>query len=149
MAKANALADPDVINALYDASRRGVEIKLNIRGICMLVPGVKDLSENVQVVSIIDLYLSSADWMPRNLEKRVELMFPVTDADLAGRIKDSLELFFRDNQKAHILHEDGIWTRRPSKKPKVRAQEDQYQRIQARVKIEQPENRQEFRVRRS
>jgi polyphosphate kinase len=95
IAKMNSLAHPEIIKALYKASCNNVKIKLNIRGICMLVPGVKGLSENIQVTSIIDrylehsricyfqnggneeIYLSSADWMPRNLDRRVEIMFPI------------------------------------------------------------------------
>lgn len=165
MAKFNALADPEVIRALYDASRRGVNVRLNIRGICMLVPGVKDLSENIEVISVVDrylehtrafyfenggaeeVYLSSADWMPRNLEKRVELMFPVKDRELARRVKSAIELFFQDNQKAHRLLSDGSWERVAIKEKAVRAQAEQRKRTQERVKIEQPENRQEFKVR--
>jgi polyphosphate kinase len=166
--KMNSLADPDVIDALYDASRKGVEILLNIRGICMLVPGVPGLSENIRVVSIIDrylehsrifwfenggtseTYLSSADWMPRNLEKRVEVMFPVDDPDIQRRIRKILDLFFQDNTKAHRLNPDGTWSRViPAKKAGlVRAQEEAYKRLQARLVGDDSENRQVFKVRR-
>jgi polyphosphate kinase len=100
VAKLNSLADQELISALYRASQAGVKIKLNIRGICMLVPGVKGLSENIEVVSVVgrflehsriyifrageteDIFLSSADWMTRNLDRRVELFFPVLNKRL-------------------------------------------------------------------
>jgi polyphosphate kinase len=128
-AKMNSLADTDVIDALYRASQAGVKVQLNIRGICMLVPGAPGLSENIRVVSIVDryleharifhftnggaeeLYLSSADWMPRNLERRVELMFPVIQEDMKARIYGILEAYFRDNTRARLLGNDGRWTK--------------------------------------
>jgi polyphosphate kinase len=127
VAKMNALADIDVINALYKASRAGVKIELNIRGICTLAPGVKGLSENIRVVSIVgrylehariayfgnggaeEIYLSSADWLPRNLEKRIELMFPLRDEAARARVKTILESYFADNSKAHRLGPNGRW----------------------------------------
>ncbi|MDR2495289.1 MAG: polyphosphate kinase 1 [Spirochaetaceae bacterium] len=127
MAKMNALADIDIINALYRASCAGVRVLLNIRGVCMLVPGVPGLSENIRVVSVIDhylehsrivsfanagaeeVYLSSADWMGRNLERRVELMFPVLQEDIRKRIHGILEAYFRDNCRARDLGPDGTW----------------------------------------
>jgi polyphosphate kinase len=129
MAKMNSLADTDVIKALYQASQAGVHISLNVRGICMLVPGVPGLSENIKVVSVVDrylehsrifyfanrgageFYLSSADWMPRNLERRIELMFPVLQADIREQIRDILEAYFRDNRQAWQMGSDGAWTR--------------------------------------
>ncbi len=120
-AKMNSLADPDVITELYEASKAGVRVELNVRGICMLVPGVEGLSENIKVISIIDrflehsrifyfenqgqeeLYLSSADWMPRNLERRVELMFPVEQPEMKKKCKWILESYFKDNVKARVL----------------------------------------------
>jgi polyphosphate kinase len=128
MAKMNALADIDMIAALYRASQAGVKVLLNIRGICMLVPGVPGLSEHIRVVSIVDhylehsrifyfanggaeeLFLSSADWMPRNLERRVELMFPVLQEDLREQVFAILEAYFQDNANAWLLSHEG-WTR--------------------------------------
>ncbi|MDR1148227.1 MAG: polyphosphate kinase 1 [Spirochaetaceae bacterium] len=128
-AKMNAIADTDVIDALYTASCAGVKIFLNIRGICMLVPGIPGLSENITVVSVIDhflehsriiffenggnteLYLSSADWMTRNLERRIELMFPIIDKDIKNRLRAVLDSFFKDNCQAHTLGADGVWKR--------------------------------------
>ncbi|MDR2097639.1 MAG: polyphosphate kinase 1 [Spirochaetaceae bacterium] len=128
-AKMNALADTDVIDALYRASHSGVKIYLNVRGVCMLMPGLPGLSENIKVVSVIDyflehsriiffenggnteLYLSSADWMTRNLERRVELMFPVVNQEIKSRVCDILDAFFKDNCQAHTLDADGLWRR--------------------------------------
>lgn len=143
IAKMNGLGDPDIIKALYEASGAHVRIMLNVRSVCMLVPGVKNLSEHIEVVSIVDrflehsrifyfqnggteeLYLSSADWMSRNLDRRVELMVPVTRETQFRDIKDTLELYFADNTRSHTLNADGTWT---MKKPRagekaVRAQE--------------------------
>jgi len=168
VAKMNSLADPEVIEALYRASRKGVEIRLNIRGICMLVPGVPGTSEGIEVVSIVDrylehsrvfwfenggspeVYLASADWMPRNLEKRVELMFPVENPDIQRRIRKILDTFFRDNAKSHVMKSDGSWVRKAPKKQEkpFRAQAEAYQRIRERLSGDEPENRQVFKVRR-
>jgi len=130
MAKMNSLCDADVVNALYKASRKGVRTLLNIRGICILVPGVKDLSENITVVSVVgrnlehsrvfyfrnggaeELYLSSADWMPRNLERRIELMFPVPDPAARDRVMAILNAYFRDTVKARVLLPSGEWERK-------------------------------------
>jgi len=127
--KLNALADTEIIRALYKASQAGVKISLIVRGICMLVPGVKDLSDNIQVVSIIDhylehsriyyfanggaeeLYLASADWMTRNLERRVELMFPVLQEDLRKTIIQNLAAYLSDNCQAWSLDSENTWTR--------------------------------------
>ncbi|MDP3176914.1 MAG: polyphosphate kinase 1, partial [Spirochaetaceae bacterium] len=129
MAKMNALADIDVIDELYNAGRAGVRVMLNVRGICALVPGVKGLSENVSVVSVVgryleharivyfrnggaeELYLSSADWLQRNLEKRIELMFPVREERARSRVLGILEAYFADTAKAHKLHPSGKWRR--------------------------------------
>jgi polyphosphate kinase len=127
MAKMNALADTEVIDALYKASRAGVKIRLNVRGICTLAPGVKGLSENISVVSVVgrylehariilfgnggseEMYLSSADWLPRNLEKRIELMFPVRDEAARKRVREILSAYFLDTAKAHRLQANGRW----------------------------------------
>lgn len=169
IAKLNSLADTEVIDALYEASRAGVQILLNIRGICMLVPGIAGTSENIRVVSVIDryleharvfffenggnseVYLSSADWMPRNLEKRVELMFAIENRDIRRRLRRSLDLFFRDTAKAHELQSDATWRRvkppRGQQSP-VRAQEEAYRHIREHISGDEPENRQTFSVRR-
>ncbi|MDR3160084.1 MAG: polyphosphate kinase 1 [Spirochaetaceae bacterium] len=167
LAKMNALADKEMIDALYRASQAGVKILLNVRGICMLVPGVPGLSENIRVVSIVDhylehgrifyfanggaeeLFLSSADWMTRNLERRVELMFPVIQEDLKKRVYTILETYFRDNCQARLLSRDGTWTALtpPPGEGAVRAQAFFLDRAAA---AERPwASREEFTVRRS
>ena len=121
----NSLVDRQIIDALYDASQAGVTIRLNIRGICCLKPGVKGLSENIQVVSIIDrfleharifhflhdgnnhVFISSADWMNRNLDRRVELMVPVIDTHCKKRVIHTLETYFEDTIKSRRLASDG------------------------------------------
>lgn len=127
IAKMNSLVDTDIIKALYKASGEGVKIDLIIRGICCLKPGLKDISENIRVISIIGKYLehsrifyfkhanpqtyiSSADWMPRNLEKRFELMVPVYDDSLSVKIRDLLQLQINDNMLAWELQKNGTYT---------------------------------------
>jgi len=168
MAKMNSLADPDIIEALYAASAKGVRMHLNVRGICTLIPGRKGLSENISVVSILDRYLehsrlfyfrnggveevyaASADWMPRNLERRVELMFPIEQDNLKRRVKHMLEIFCSDNVKAHEMNSDGSWKRRvPGPRDElVRAQELFQQEAQAGAEAEKPPHQREFTVRR-
>ena len=129
MAKVNSLVDQEIIDALYEASGAGVPIQLIVRGVCCLRPGVPGLSENIKVISIVDrflehsriyyfnnndveqLYLSSADWMYRNLDRRVEVMFPVEDGRLKDRILDVLNIMLQDTEKARILGADGRYRR--------------------------------------
>ena len=128
--KMNSLVDKRCIRALYRASRAGVPVDLNIRGICCLRPGVPGVSENIRVHSIVGRFLEhsriyrfergdeetiligSADLMPRNLDTRVELLAPVRDAALRGEIADSMERCMADNTNAWVLGADGAWTRR-------------------------------------
>ncbi len=169
MAKVNSLADFEMIDALYNASRAGVRVMLNVRGVCMLVPGVRGMSENVSVVSVIDrflehsrvfwfrnggaeeAYLSSADWMSRNLDRRVELMFPVLQDSIRKTIGGILQTYFADNVNSHRLKSDGAWTRsRPARDEKpVRAQETLYLAEKRRVELHEKEPRREFIVRRN
>ncbi|MFZ5832758.1 MAG: polyphosphate kinase 1 [Planctomycetota bacterium] len=144
MVKVNSLQDADMCRALYRASQAGVEVKLNVRGICCLRPGVKGVSESIEVRSIVDryleharifyfrnggveeVYLSSADWMRRNLIRRLEILFPVVDPSLRRRLFAILETFFADNVKARVLKSDGVYDPVSRKGPRVRAQEKFY-----------------------
>ena len=129
IAKMNSLIDKEIIKKLYEASMGGVKIELIVRGICGLKPGLPGISENITVRSIVgrqlehsrifyfanggseQVYLSSADWMPRNLNERVELFFPVESARHIKRIKGILEVVLKDNVGAHILQSNGSYRR--------------------------------------
>lgn len=129
MAKMNSLCDKDIIDALYDASKAGVKINLIVRGICCLKVGLPGVSENITVRSIVgnylehsrifyfennskpELYCGSADWMPRNLERRVEILFPVEQENLKEELIHILELELDDTRKAHNLQADGQYTK--------------------------------------
>ena len=135
IAKCNAVVDPPVIRALYRASQAGVEIDLIVRGQCVLVPGLRGVSSRIRVRSIVgrflehsriyyfenggspEVYLGSADWMPRNLYERVEVLFPLKDQELRERIcKEILPSYLADNQKARTLGSDGQYrAARPAK----------------------------------
>lgn len=126
--KLNSLADPVMIWALYEASKAGVDIELNIRGVCCLKPRVPGLSERIQVTSVVDrfleharilyfhhggderVFLSSADWMPRNLDRRVELLVPILDESCKRKAMNILRTSLRDNTKARVLTPDGAFT---------------------------------------
>ncbi|HWC64947.1 MAG TPA: polyphosphate kinase 1, partial [Thermoanaerobaculia bacterium] len=128
-AKMNALLDPAVIRALYEASQAGVPVDLAIRGVCSLRPGLAGVSENVRVRSVVgrflehsrifafenagrpEVYLSSADWMPRNFFRRVEIAFPLVDPTLARHARDILEDSLRDTARARELRNDGTYVR--------------------------------------
>ena len=130
VAKMNALLEPSVIEALYAASQAGVQVDLIIRGVCTLRPGVKGLSENIRVRSVVgrflehsrifhfanggkdEIYMGSADWMPRNLFERCEVIFPVRDKSLRARIQDEiLAAYLVDTAKARLMQEDGSYMR--------------------------------------
>ena len=129
IAKVNSVCDSDIIAALYRASAAGVKIDLIVRGICCLKVGIKDVSENITVRSIVgnflehsrifyfqnderyEVYCGSADWMPRNLERRVEIMFPVENQELKGQVLHILECLLQDNEMAAVLQKDGTYER--------------------------------------
>ncbi len=168
IAKMNSLVDPGIIKQLYKASQAGVEIKLNIRGICCLQPGIKGVSENITVVSVVDrylehsrifyfenggaeeIYLASADWMTRNLNRRVELMFPVEDPRHITRLRDALSVYFDDNRTAHVLRADGTYVRRKRKKGEkpCRSQEVFYRMFSHQAESREKTPYKEFVVRR-
>ena len=131
IAKMNSLQEPQIIHALYEASQAGVKVDLIVRGFCLLRPGVKGLSENIRVRSIIgrvlehhrifyfyaqgreDIYLSSADWMARNVFKRIELAFPILDRKIKKRvIHEGLRVYLSDNQQTWEMNGEGGYTRR-------------------------------------
>lgn len=127
VAKMNSLCDRDIIAALYRASAAGVKIDLIVRGICCLKVGIPGISENITVCSIVgnfleharifyfysdgseEVYMGSADWMPRNLDKRVEIVFPVEDEKIKKEVMHILEIQMADNMKAHVLQADGTY----------------------------------------
>ena len=143
--KMNSLQDKDMIKKLYEASNAGVKITIIVRGICCLIPGVEGMSKNIKVLSIIDrylehgriyifnndgdekLYLASADWMRRNLSRRVEVGFPIYDKGLRAEIKKLINLQLRDNVKARMLNKtQSNPYKKSTSKSKVRAQFDFY-----------------------
>jgi polyphosphate kinase len=130
IAKMNALVDSDIIQHLYDASQAGVEIDLIVRGICCLRPGIAGISDNIKVMSIVgrflehsrifhfenageeEIYFGSADWMPRNFDRRVEVVTPIEDRALHPRVRSLLEVCLADNRQAWDLGPDGTYTQR-------------------------------------
>ena len=139
----NSLADPELIDALCRASQSGVKIRLNVRGVCCLRPGVKGLSDNVAAMGVVDRYLeharifrfhnggaarlfiSSADWMPRNLDRRIELMVPVENRECAEKLELILRTCLADTAQAWKLLPDGTYERRKpdGRHPPMRSQE--------------------------
>jgi polyphosphate kinase len=164
VAKMNSLVDPEIIEALYRASQAGVIVRLNVRGICCLRPGVPGLSENIQVISIVDrfleharilyfyhggenaVFISSADWMPRSLDRRIELLVPVDDPASQRRLIEILDTYFRDNQNAWELQSDGRYRRLEVEpgQPKFRAQKHLYQSAVDAVKAAEQADRTRF-----
>ncbi|MFN6881478.1 polyphosphate kinase 1, partial [Proteus mirabilis] len=155
--KVNNLVDEELVNRLYDASQAGVKIRLLVRGMCSLVPNQPDFSENIQVTSIVDrflehdrvyvftnkgdekIFLSSADWMTRNLDYRIEVAVPLLDPQLKQRILDILEIQFNDTVKARYLDKDLTNSYVPrGNKRKIRAQLAVYEYLKS---LEQPGSR--------
>jgi polyphosphate kinase len=143
IAKLNSLVDMEIIAALYEASCAGVNIELIVRGICCLRPGIKGVSENISVRSIVgrflehtrifyfhnggeeDIYLSSADWMNRNLDRRIELLFPIEEARLKAKVREILNACLKDTVKARLLKSDGSYMR-IDKRGKVSVNSQEY-----------------------
>ncbi|MEZ5384618.1 MAG: polyphosphate kinase 1 [Prosthecobacter sp.] len=146
MLKMNSLEDRQMIEALYEASQAGVKIRLNIRGICCLRPGLKGVSDNINVVSIIDRYLeharifwfrqggkpavfiASADFMNRNLSKRVELLTPIEDKEARRRLQHILETHFSDTARGRVLRSDGTWHLAPVAAAKALRSQERFAR---------------------
>jgi polyphosphate kinase len=151
LAKMNQLVDPEIIRALYRASQAGVEIDLIVRGICCLRPGVEGLSDNIRVRNVVgrflehsrifyfyndgqeDLYLSSADWMQRNLNRRVETSFPIEDPKLKKKLMIIFDLLLRDNVQARELQPDGSYIK-PKRKPGQRRLDSQQRLLELSAK---------------
>jgi len=138
--KMNSISSYKMINKLYEASNSGVKIEMIVRGICCLVPGIKNQSENIKIVSIVDkflehtrmsvfcnnnnpkVFISSADWMTRNIENRVEVTCPIYDEDIKQQLIDTFDICWNDNVKSRILNKEGNNTYKKSTKAKVRSQ---------------------------
>lgn len=142
--KMNSISSYKMIDKLYEASRAGVKIQMIIRGLCCLVPGVKGMSENIEIISIIDkflehtrlyifsnqqnpkIYISSADWMTRNIDNRVEVSCPIYDEDIKRELQHLYDICWNDNVKARIINKDQDNSYRRNNNPKVRSQFDTY-----------------------
>lgn len=142
--KLNSLSDYPLIDKLYEASRVGVKMKLIVRGICCLIPGIKGMSENIEVISIVDkylehprlyifenagdpkIYISSADWMTRNMDLRVEIACPIYDSDIKKSLLDTFEIGWNDTVKARIISGDQNNAYRKTKAPAFRSQFEMY-----------------------
>jgi len=153
IAKMNSLLDKEIILKLYEASCKGVKIELIIRGICSLRPGIKDVSHNITVRSIVgrflehhriiyfanggmqSIYLSSADWMKRNLSDRVELLFPLEDQEMVGRVKNMLEIMLKDNRKAYIMQSDGNYRLADRRSRAINSQEELCREAESRAGV--------------
>ncbi len=150
--KLNSLCDVKIIEKLYEASSYGVKIKMIVRGICSLVPGVKGLSENIEAISILDRFLehsrvmvfenggdpkyfiASADWMPRNLDYRVEVSVPIYDDTIKRQLRDHLEIIWKDNVKSRWHNEEQDNAYRTIKGPKIRSQYALYDYVKNQLK---------------
>jgi polyphosphate kinase len=142
--KMNSISSYKMVDKLYEASRAGVKIQMIVRGLCCLVPGIKGMSENIEIISIIDkflehtrlyifsnnddpmFYISSADWMTRNIDNRVEVSCPIYDKDIQQELQDSFDICWNDNVKARLINETQDNTYRSNDGPKVRAQFETY-----------------------
>jgi polyphosphate kinase len=166
--KLNSLQDMTMIEKLYEAGQAGVEVRMVVRGICCLVPGMESISDNINVISILDryleharvfifhhagkdrMYLSSADWMERNLSFRIETSWPVYDEKIKKLIQDIMRIQWRDNVKARYIHfsQNNIY-RKTSQDLAIRSQEETYfflKRISDQLSVKPDESEEEVRV---
>ena len=151
--KMNSLLDKEIILKLYEASCKGVKIELIIRGICSLRPGIEGVSSNITVRSIVgrflehhriiyfanggvpSIYLSSADWMKRNLSDRVELLFPIENLEMIVRVKAILDIMLLDNRKAYIMKSDGNYRAADKRSKAINSQEELFQEAKTRAGV--------------
>ena len=163
IAKMNSLIDKEITKKLYEASMGGVKIELIVRGICCLKVGIPGVSENITVRSIVgnfleharifyfysggneEVFMGSADWMPRNLEKRVEIVFPVEDEQIKKEVMHILDIQMKDNVKASILQADGTYTK-PDKRGKTLVNSQEYFCKEATERAEKPKEQENSRV---
>ena len=142
--KMNSISSYVMVDKLYEASRAGVKIQMIVRGICCLVPGIDGMSEHIEVISIVDkflehtrlyifgnngnpkVFISSADWMTRNIDNRVEVTCPIYDEDIKKELQDIFEICWSDNVKARIIDEEQSNAYRKSEPPLVRSQFETY-----------------------
>lgn len=151
--KMNSLTSYKMVDKLYEASRAGVKVQMIIRGICCLIPGVEGMSENIEAISVVDkflehprlfifgnggdpkIFISSADWMTRNLDFRVEVGCPIYDEDIKQELLDTFEISWRDNMKARVFSEkqDNAYRQRAKGEPELRSQIDMYHYYQKKL----------------
>ena len=158
-ARMNALVDVDVIDALCAASQAGVDIRLGVRGVCCLRPGVSGRSERIQVRAVVDrfleharafrfanggseeVYLSSADWMPRNFHRRVEVLIPILDPSVKARVEEAMAVSLGDTAKSWELHADGSYSRVVAPGPSIRSQQRAIELARDRLKLKDAASR--------
>ncbi|MEM1003378.1 MAG: phospholipase D-like domain-containing protein, partial [Bacteroidota bacterium] len=142
--KMNSISNYAMVDKLYEASRAGVKIQMIVRGICCLIPGVEGMSENIEVISIVDkflehtrlfifcnnddpkVYISSADWMTRNIDNRVEVSCPIYDEEIKKELQDIFELSWSDNIKARLVNSVVENEYKKDDKPPIRSQFETY-----------------------
>ena len=156
--KMNSLEDPEMISRLYAASQAGVKVQLIVRGICCLIPGVPGMSENIEVTSIVDrflehariylfanggeelMYMASADWMTRNLDRRVEVVAPIYDPNIFKELRNIIDLQLADNSKARVIDPslENPYRKDEGSQEEVRAQIAIYQYLKEKYQVTDP-----------
>ena len=142
--KLNSITNYKIISKLYEASNAGVKIEMIVRGVCCLIPGVRNMSENIKVISVVDkylehpriyifenagitkVYISSADWMTRNFENRIEVTCPIYDTDLQNQIIDTFNISWKDNVKSRLINQLKLRNIRKQNIVKTRSQFETY-----------------------